>query len=181
MHTDPNQDNPESAAEPSSLFDSPTPTQRRKCPEPTPAQRALGLLVRREHSRKELARKLAARGVESDEAAATVERMAGEGWQDDARFAEFLLRSRAANGYGPQHVRAELGSHGLERETIATAMENFEGDWVQVARDLIRRRFGDAGPRDAVKRRKAEQLLVRRGFSGDILRAVLGKIGDSFD
>ena len=39
-------------------IDGPAPAGRKRRPEPTPAQRAMGLLVRREHSRKELARKL---------------------------------------------------------------------------------------------------------------------------
>jgi regulatory protein len=66
----------------------------RKAP-PTATQRALGLLVRREHSRKELGRKLAARGVEADEARAAIDKLAEAGWQDDARFAELLVRTRA--------------------------------------------------------------------------------------
>src|SRR5690606_25599647 len=66
--------------------------RKRRRPEPTPAQRALGLLVRREHSRKELANKLVSRGVARGEAEAVVERMASEGWQDDARFAASLAR-----------------------------------------------------------------------------------------
>ncbi|MFT3756265.1 MAG: recombination regulator RecX [Pseudoxanthomonas sp.] len=153
-----------------------TPRRKSRRPEPTPAQRALGLLVRREHSRKELARKLAARGVEADEARAAVERMTAEGWQDDARFAEFLVRNRAASGYGPLHVRAELGTHGLDREAISAAMETFDGDWTEVARDLIRRRFGEAGPQDMAQKRKAADLLMRRGFPGDIAReALLGR------
>ena len=41
-------------------------------------QRALGLLVRREHSRRDLARKLAQRGGEPAEAAAAVEKLAGQ-------------------------------------------------------------------------------------------------------
>ena len=57
-------------------FDSPTPGRRGRRPQPTPVQRALGLLVRREHSRKELGRKLAARGVEAGEAEAAIERLA---------------------------------------------------------------------------------------------------------
>lgn len=157
------------------------PPRKSRRPEPSPEQRALGLLVRREHSRKELARKLAARGVDTAEAAAAVERMAGEGWQSDARFAEFLVRSRAASGYGPLHVRAELGSHGLDRDAVAAALEGFDGSWSRIARDLIRRRFGDEGPRDATQRRKAAELLMRRGFPGDIARTVLGRIEDSFD
>jgi len=150
-----------------------TSRQRKRRPEPTPAQRALGLLVRREHSRKELTRKLTARGVDAAEAVAAVERMSSEGWQDDARFAEFLVRSRAANGYGPAHIRAELAMHGLDRETIAAAMDAFDGDWLVIARNLVRRRFGEAGPRDAAQRRKAGDLLVRRGFDGDSIRAAL--------
>ncbi|MFT4197546.1 MAG: recombination regulator RecX [Pseudoxanthomonas sp.] len=149
------------------------PATRRKprSPEPTPLQRALGLLVRREHSRKELTRKLAARGVEPEQARAAVERLAGEGWQDDARFAEALLRSRATGGYGPLHIRAELGTHGLGRDAVAAAMDGFEGDWKQIARDLVRRRFGEAGPADPVQRRKAAELLARRGFDADSIRA----------
>ncbi|KAF1710022.1 recombination regulator RecX [Pseudoxanthomonas kalamensis DSM 18571] len=146
---------------------------RKSRPQPTPTQRALGLLVRREHSRKELARKLAARGVEADEAKAAIERLAGEGWQDDARFAESLVRSRAASGYGPMYIRAELGTHGLSGEAIAVAMDGFDGDWKQVARDLIRRRFGEGGPDDPARRRKALDLLYRRGFDSGQARAAL--------
>ncbi len=147
------------------------PRRRRRQPEQTPLQRALGLLVRREHSRKELTRKLRARGVEPDAATAAVERLAGEGWQDDGRFAELLVRSRANTGYGPLHIRAELGNHGLDSEAIATAMAAFDGDWSENARDLVRRRFGPAGPVDLPQRRKAADLLARRGFDGDSIRA----------
>jgi len=143
----------------------------RQRPQPTATQRALGLLTRREHSRRELARKLAARGVEAGEAEAAVGRLADAGWQDDARFAETLVRSRAASGYGPRHVRAELGTHGLAGEAVSAAMATFEGDWAEVARDLVRRRFGETSPRDPAQRRKAAELLVRRGFDGDSIRA----------
>ena len=147
------------------------PRRRRGTTELAPAQRALGLLVRREHSRKELGRKLAARGVEAGEAEAAIERLAGEGWQDDTRFAQFLVRSRAATGYGPIYIRAELGTHGLGGEAIAAALEGFESDWTEIARDLVRRRFGPAGPVDLAQRRKAADLLARRGFSTDSIRA----------
>lgn len=144
---------------------------RRRRPPPTPTQRALGLLTRREHSRRELARKLVARGVEEDEAQQAIERLAQAGWQDDARFAESLVRSRVASGYGPRHIRAELGTHGLDQAAIAAALDGFEGDWRELARDLVRRRFGDAGPQDPAQRRRAADLLLRRGFDGDCVRA----------
>ena len=140
----------------------------------TPAsttQRALALLVRREHSARELTRKLVARGLDPDEVRESVDRLADAGWQDDTRFAESLVRSRAASGYGPIHVRAELGTHGLDSAVVDTAMESFEGDWTEQARDLARRRCGP--PRDDLAwRRKVADLLARRGFPGDIIRAV---------
>lgn len=150
--------------------DAPEPGRKRRVREQTPVQRALGLLVRREHSRKELTRKLTSRGIEDEAAQAAVDKLTEAGWQDDTRFAENLVRMRSNTGYGPIHVRAELGTHGLDSEQIAAAMETFEGDWTENARDLVRRRFGEAGPQDLAQRRKAADLLARRGFDGDSIR-----------
>ncbi len=150
--------------------DPPAPRRKRRVQEQTPVQRALGLLVRREHSRKELTRKLQARGIENEAAEAAVSKLAEAGWQDDTRFAENLVRIRANTGYGPIHIRAELCTHGLDSDQIAAAMDTFEGDWTENARDLVCRRFGDAGPQELPQRRKAADLLARRGFPGDSIR-----------
>ena len=144
---------------------------RRPRPEPTATQRALSLLTRREHSRFELTRKLTARGVEEDAAAAAVGKLGEAGWQDDARFAALLVRSRAASGHGPVRIRAELGTHRLGQDIVAAAMDAFEGDWVENARELVRRRLGEGVADDPLRRRKAAELLYRRGFSGDQVRA----------
>ena len=131
----------------------------------------MSLLTRREHSRLELTRKLLARGVEAEAAEAAVDKLRGDGWQDDARFAELLVRSRAASGYGPVRIRAELGTHRLDHELVVAAMDGFDGDWVALARDLVARRFGQGVADDPARRRKAAELLYRRGFSGDQVRA----------
>jgi len=142
---------------------------RRKRPEPSPTQRALGLLVRREHSRRELTRKLTARGVEKDAAVAAIDKLEAAGWQDDSRFAESLVRSRISAGYGPIRIRAELGMHSLDREAVAAALDTAEVDWNDIARDLVRRRFGAELDRD--QQRKAADWLLRRGFTGAQVRA----------
>ncbi len=150
------------------------PGSRKRRRELTPTQRALALLVRREHSRKELARKLADRGIEKEAASAAIEKLTGDGWQSDTRFAELLVRTRAAHGQGPIRIRAELGTHGLGADIIETAMEAFDGDWRQAAQDLAQRRFGLAlASADPAQRRKAADFLYRRGFDGDTVRSAL--------
>jgi regulatory protein len=156
-------------------------TLKRRRREPTPAQRALGLLVRREHSQRELARKLVARGVGADEAAATVSRLRDAGWQDDVRFACSLARSRALGGYGPLHIRAELRTHSLGEDVVAAAFASLaeagEDDWRRLAGELVRRRFGTL-PDDYARSRKAADFLARRGFDGDAIRAAVRGLPD---
>jgi len=101
---------------------------------------------------------------------AAISRLAQDGWQDDERFAETLVRNRANTGYGPLHIRAELGTHGLDSGQIEAAMATFEGDWLDNARDLVCRRFGENGPQELAQRRKAADLLARRGFDGSCIR-----------
>jgi regulatory protein len=146
---------------------------------PSAYQQALGLLVRRERSRAELGRKLKERGVDGDEAEAALETLARQDFQNDERFAGALARTRAASGYGPVRIRAELSTHGLDRATIAAALDTCEVDWDAIATDAVRRRFG---PRlaDPAVRRKAVDLLLRRGFdprcaSGAVRQAMAGQ------
>lgn len=150
------------------------PRRRRVAQALTPAQRALGLLVRREHSRKELTRKLQAKGVAGEEAQAAVERMAEAGWQSNERFADNLARSRAAQGHGPLRIRAELAAHALDDDAIRTALESVEEDWTRLARDLVERRFGDPQTFDRARQRKAGEFLIRRGFNMDQMRRATG-------
>lgn len=151
---------------------------RRGRPAATPEQRALALLVRREHSRRELERKLLARGIAEDDAARAVARMRDEGWQDDGRFAASLARNRALAGYGPVHIRAELASHGLSDDQVASAFQALaqdgEDDWQATAEALVERRFGAIDLDDVRRRRKAADLLLRRGFDVATARRASG-------
>jgi regulatory protein len=145
---------------------------RRASREASATQRALGLLTRREHSRKELTRKLTSRGMDAAEVEAAVGKLADAGWQNDARFAESLVRSRVGGGYGPLRIRAELATHGLDREVVDRAFNSFDGDWAEQARDLVRRRFGPVVD-DLAWRRKTAGFLIRRGFPADSVRAAI--------
>lgn len=141
--------------------------------EPSAYQRALSLLVRREHSRKELGRKLSAKGVERQDADEALDKLNRQDFQNDARFAAALARSRAASGYGPQRIRAELAMHGLPRDEVAAALDACERDWDASAKDLATRRFSGKDLGDAAVRRKAMDFLLRRGFDQKSAKAAL--------
>lgn len=140
--------------------------------------KALGLLVRREHSRKELKTKLRLGGYAGDEASAAIDRLEEQHYQDDDRFAEMLLRSRIAQGYGPMRLHVELKSHGVTDARIRELMDEAEVDWDASAAAQLRRRYGSAGSADHVERARRAQFLLRRGFAASTVRSVTRADGD---
>jgi regulatory protein len=134
--------------------------------------KALGLLARREHSRRELKAKLRQGGYEGEETSAAIERLGEQRYQDDDRFAELLLRSRIAQGYGPARLRVELKSHGLADARIRELMEATAVDWDACAAAQLRRRYGGVGVADPVERARRAQFLLRRGFAPATVRSV---------
>jgi regulatory protein len=134
--------------------------------------KALGLLARREHSRKELKTKLRQGGYEGEETTDAIDRLGEQHYQDDDRFAEVLLRSRISQGYGPMRLRVELKSHGLADARIRELMGEAEVDWDASAAAQLRRRYGGAGTSDPAERNRRAQFLLRRGFAAATVRRV---------
>lgn len=137
---------------------------RKKPPDLTAYQQALGLLVRREHSRRELKRKLKDRGKESEEIAMALEILSRQDFQNDERFAFALARSRQSAGYGPNRIRAEMHQHGLGAELAERAICGLGCDWLALAKDLVSRRFLRKIQSDPLQARKSVDFLLRRGF-----------------
>ena len=137
---------------------------------PTAYDKALGLLARREQSRRELRRKLDRGGYAGDEADAALSRLADQHYQDDERFAGVLLRNRAGQGYGPLRIRMELKTHGLSDAAIRRLLDESEVDWNANAVAQLRRHYGDKPAADRVGRGKQAQFLLRRGFAAATVR-----------
>jgi regulatory protein len=134
--------------------------------------KALGLLARREHSRRELKTKLRQGGYEGEETSAAIDRLGEQRYQDDDRFGEVLLRSRIAQGYGPMRLRMELKTHGLSDARIRELLDAAEIDWDASASAQLRRRYGSAGTVDPAERGRRAQFLLRRGFAAATVRNV---------
>ncbi|HRP22392.1 MAG TPA: recombination regulator RecX [Thauera sp.] len=138
---------------------------------PSLRERALRHLARRDHSRAELARKLAAHG-ESDEVDAVITRMGELGLQSDSRYAEAFVRGKAAR-FGSSRLRSELARRGIERDLIeqAIASECVESE-LERARQVLRSRFSCA-PADPREWARQARFLQTRGFAPELIRKLL--------
>jgi regulatory protein len=134
--------------------------------------RALKLLAAREHSRKELERKLATHEAEPGQLKTALDDLQARGFIDEQRVVDSLLHRRA-HRLGAGRIRQELQAKGLDAERVAIAVASLKATEVERARAVWRKKFG-ALPADAAQRGKQARFLAARGFGGDVIRRVLG-------
>ncbi len=136
-------------------------------------RRALIQLARREHSRRELERKLAREGAPSDLIRGVLDELAERGLQSDARYAEALVAARLRRGQGVQRIRRELAESGIDAELIDAVLAGVAIDWQQRAREVCRQKFGTSTPPDRAEWARRARFLQYRGFDAEVIRAVL--------
>ena len=138
--------------------------------------RALALLARREHSRAELARKLGPHAASADELSVLLDDLQARRLLSDERFVEVLARSRSER-FGAARIRQELRARGVSDDLARTAVAELRGTELQRARDLWLRRYGQPAGSPAERARQM-RFLAARGFSGDVIRKVVGGAED---
>ena len=141
-------------------------------------RRALDLLARRDHSRVELERKLAARGFAPDQIGPTLEELEASGVLVASRFTESFIRARVARGKGPVRIRAELAQRGVAGEA-SELLRDPDVDWIAAARAARAKRFGAEPPGDYDERARQARFLYQRGFNREQIAAALDfDVGD---
>ena len=139
---------------------------------------AADLLSRREWTRAELTARLRRRGAPAGIAAEVVADLASRGYLDDARFACRWVEARAARGYGPTRLTAELRARGVAPALIEAALAALDpGAEVERARAAALRRL--PARRGARPDRAASRLrdhLLRRGFDAGVVRRVIREL-----
>jgi regulatory protein len=141
--------------------------------EPACRRTALELLARREHSRRELTRKLAARGFSDEILNASLDELEQSGALADARFTNSFVRTRIAKGQGPQRIRAELARRGIAGFEADDGLRAADVDWLTAIRAVRAKRFGPELPRDYAERARQARFLQYRGFDSAQIRAAL--------
>jgi regulatory protein len=139
----------------------------------------VGLLARREYASHELSQALIRKGYTEVAIAEALAQLTDERLLDDIRYAQALVRTLSRRGQGPIRIRQALGEAGITAEGVESALESGP-DFLQLAGDVRRRRFGDELPADWPEKARQMRFLQYRGFSSTQISAALaGSRGDS--
>lgn len=157
-------------------FEQLSPKPRR--PGPSLKARAVAILSRREHSRVELARKLAPHADPNDttQLQKLLDELERNNWLSNERFAQSLVHRRAG-GRGAALVLQELRQHGLDDEQLTDIRQQLQSTEIQRATEAWQKKFGRP-PVDAKDRARQLRFLASRGFSSRCLREILAQHND---
>lgn len=138
----------------------------------------LRALARRAHARFDLRRRLLQKQHPPAAVDAALERLAGQGLLDDARFARDYAGAKASRGRGPTRLVSDLLSQGVERriaeESVRTALADDGVDPDAVVRAVAEKRARQlAGLPAPVRKRRLVAFLARRGFQGAEVRSIV--------
>ena len=140
-------------------------------PEKSLRSRALDALSRREHSRTELARKLAAHTDNPDELHALLDDLQMRGWLSDARYTEQMVHARQAR-YGSRKIAFELREQGVDERLISVSVAGLKDTELERARAVWEKKFGQA-PTTEQEKAKQIRFLQSRGFGWEVIARVV--------
>lgn len=131
----------------------------------------MNILARREHSRAELARKLAPH-AEADEIDALLDVLEQENLLSNARYVEMLAHARAGK-HGSLRLKADLREKGVPEGDMSDALEVARMRDMEAARAVWRKKFGELAL-DSAGRARQYRFLANRGFPSEVIRRVIG-------
>ena len=135
--------------------------------------RALKALARREHTRQELQAKLLPFAEDPHELASLLDDLEKRGWVSETRFVEQLTTVRRRR-FGAARILHELREKGVSDAALAAAQSQLRDSEVKAARAVWKKKFGSL-PATLQERAKQSRFLASRGFSAEVVHAVLKK------
>ena len=141
--------------------------------------RALCLLARREHTRREITEKLNPHAQDAADIETVLDELTEEGLLSDARTAQAILNSRIGR-QGPLKIRQALQKHGVPNDLLAQTIQAARAGELQAARAVWGKKFNER-PSSAEEQARQGRYLQNRGFSPAIIRQVLKSDAESDD
>ncbi len=137
---------------------------------------AVSLLSRRDHSEKELLKKLKEKGYSAG-AETAIEKLKSSGYVNDERFSRlFASELVRLKGYGKRRVEQELYQKGVSRDIIYNVLEEITFD-TGVLSDIIKRKYLSKMS-DEKGRQKVINSLLRLGYSYGEIRDALKDVDE---
>ncbi len=136
-------------------------------------QRALRMLVTREHSRGELNRKLRMKGADPKLVEKVLDGLQSSLALSDRRFVEAYVTARSGKGFGPKRIHAELGERGVVPELIEEYLDETDPIWELALRRVEVRRFGAQPAKNYREWSQRARFLAHRGFPSESIRRLV--------
>ncbi len=133
---------------------------------------AMNLLARREHSRRELLQKLQTK-IPIDIINPVLDQLEQDNLLSDSRYCEGRVRYRAAFGFGPLKIKAELMRAGVNEELIASYLHNDDSYWLPIIYKLVERKYAGKQNNELKVKAAQQRFLQQRGFTHAQIRTVL--------
>tara|TARA_B100000945_G_scaffold156091_2_gene125174 strand:- start:4877 stop:5329 length:453 start_codon:yes stop_codon:yes gene_type:complete len=126
--------------------------------------KALDLISRREHSKKEIRDKLLIRFDDRDVINSVINKLNSNNLIDDYRFAELYVISRKRKGFGPKKIAFELLGKGIN-DSVSKEIISNEGGWNQTAKKVFTKKFKEGPCQEPKLKLKQKTFLQNRGFT----------------
>lgn len=141
---------------------------------------ALRYLGYRMRSKKEVEDKLRGKGY-AEFTEVVMEYLEDNRYLDDLEFAICFARDKfGLNGFGKHRIRMELAKKGIDSRDIETAIEEvFDSESEkEAAKELAMKKLNGSYRNDSEENRyrKTSSYLYRKGYSADIINAVLREV-----
>ena len=137
--------------------------------------RALRFLAQREHSRRELERKLSSQANTrlSEEVINVLDKLERQGFLSEKRAAEQIARIRRTR-FGSQRIIHELKTKGIDDHLIGDILPVLKETELETALNIWRKKFAQP-PATREERAKQIRFMMNRGFSMETIQHVLSQ------
>jgi len=140
--------------------------------------RALRMLARREHSRRELEQKLSAHAAscETGVLASVLDQLEQQGHLSEQRVVEQVARIRRSR-FGSHRIVHELKAKGIDSHLIGEILPALQETELEAALGIWSKKFSHP-PVSREERGKQVRFMMNRGFSMETIQQVLAQAGE---
>jgi regulatory protein len=139
----------------------------------------MNCLARREHSRAELARKLAPH-AEAEAVEALLDQLEQENLLSNSRYVDMLAHARAGK-HGSLRLKAELRDKGVAESDMSEALQTAREQDLASARAVWQKKYGALPSQVAnspAERARQFRFFASRGFPAEVIRRVIDGVDD---